>query len=168
MTTPDSRQSPAQPTRLEVYVILATVATGAVLMYGAMQLPAVSRGNLSTGPGPGLFPIVTASLLVALSIWHVAVVLRRGAWKNREARVAPTVGYIVLIFVVGIVLLEILGFFLDMSLMVAALMLLFGERTRWIVAGGSVIAALVATLVFGEVFSVRLPTIGIPLGPWTL
>lgn len=168
MTTPSNDQSPPEgPHRIEVVVTSGVIIVAAALLYAASRLPVVNRGRLSAGPGPGVFPIVAAALLLALATWHLISVLRRGAWAT-PTPINSIVGWVVVVFVAAITLLRPIGFFFDMTLMVATLMTLFGERKLWLVALTSPVAAFASLLIFGEVFSVRLPTLGIPIGPWTL
>ncbi len=162
------RQGGEGSDRLEVVVAAFLVAAAGFLVWQAVQLPAVSRGALSTGPGPGLFPSVTASLLLLLATGQLVSSLRRDGWANRTNPVEPIVYRVVAVLTVAVALLKTLGFFVDMVLMVAVLMWLFGERRGRLVAVVALSAGMVSFLVFGELFGVRLPKLGIPLGPWTL
>jgi hypothetical protein len=117
-------------------------------------------------PGPGLFPALTSALLVVLGLLLVGSVFARtprpgsgaavseSGWRRSELQ---RVGVVSVGFVIGVVLLPVLGFLLTGVLLVGYL-ILGHERRRSIGAAAAVVLIPGLTyLIFVTLLGVRLP-----------
>ncbi len=120
----------------------------------------LSDRNLPNTPGPAFFPwLITIGLLIlaaALLIRGLTVLGRRTS--PAVPRTHPILGLITLIsFVAYLVLMPVLGFLVASVPFFAALMILFGGRSRLNVALAAIAVPTAIYLLFLHGFQIHLP-----------
>lgn len=127
---------------------------GVANVYLALDL---SRGTLAE-PGPGLFPLLVGTLMVAASLLCVwpAISERNPAGFALRGN-APRLTVLVVVFVAFIVLLPRIGFILPSMLLQSVTLQVFGMQGTWrrLAVAAAITAA--AVLVFEVLLGVRFP-----------
>lgn len=146
--------------RRNIAAALGLIACGLLYGYLAWELPVRSLPNT---PGPSFFPLVVATLLIALS----AALLVQALTADRDSPASRDDGattaqrrttlLMLAVFLAYIVLLPILGFILATVPFFAVLMVLFGERRPVLVAVGAMAMTAVLYGLFQYGFGVFLP-----------
>jgi len=135
-----------------------TFCTGLSGLLVAGESIRLGLGELKN-PGPGLFTFMASLLLVIFSVALLFEEIPPSAnWKAlfTKRRLAITASLFSPVF-----MLEDLGFRLTLSLLLMALLPLFGFRQWMVILGIAVLTAVVSHFFFGTLLGMFLPP-----GPW--
>ena len=140
------------------------VAAGVLLVvagYVWIETAGYPGSLISGAPGPAFFPRLLAVLTAGLALLLGERAVRGTSTAGREVTggEAIRVGGAVLLLVGFRVLLGRLGTFLLLPPLLAAVMLLMGERSMLALAGVPLLFDVFVYLVFYRFFSVDLPTV---------
>jgi putative tricarboxylic transport membrane protein len=140
---------------------LALIGVGSFILYGALGLPYVDE----IGPGPGFLPFWIGSGLVGLSAILLAkTVLRpepgRSSGQSSLTEVLRALAAWIAIMV-GISLLEHIGFLLSYLLLTFFLVWIMSRRTAWVAFAAAAGCSATFYVLFGLVLELPLPP-----GPW--
>jgi hypothetical protein len=145
--------------RRDIIAATALIVGGAVYGYLAWRLPERSLPNT---PGPPFFPLIVATIILALSAALLFQALSSpddsAADNSATTRDSQRLAYWALAAFLGyIVLLPTLGFIAATIPFFALLMVLFGEHRPHLVAVGAVAATVILYAVFRHGFGIFLP-----------
>lgn len=133
---------------------VSTLLVATIVLWGSRNLPLYDKRV----PGPGLFPVVLALLMVALAIPLLVgrvtdAVSQSQEWSPDHRRVAGTLAATALLTL----LIPILGFVVTTAIFLSALTLWWGNYRWWAVVLGSGLLSIVMLAVFQFWLGLVLP-----------
>lgn len=155
----ESLLTPAAARVAELLVSVAFTASGGALMVASIGLGL----SAAVGPGPGLFPFLSGSVLLvagAVSVVRDSLNLRTDSTTSspagdraRWSRPAIAIG----LYVLYVLLLAPLGFVVATAMLLFSLLLFVGGRPVWSSLAITVGAVIVLRIGLGELLEVPLP-----------
>ena len=131
---------------------------GSVQVWMSLRLPNGGIGLSAAEPGPGLFPMITGSMMCLAAFVHLVQCARINPDDGgTDTGVSAPVWLLALSIGVYVLLLPRAGFLVSAFLLLLCTLSIYGMPGVWRRAGTALLATILANLVFTKGLSVTMP-----------